>query len=37
MSRHQAARVWAGRTVIDELAAGGIKVARLVPLICIKG
>jgi tRNA-splicing ligase RtcB len=72
MSRHQATRTWAGRKVIDELAARGItvlspsargvaeeapgaykdvtavvdaaehaglarKVARLAPLICIKG
>jgi tRNA-splicing ligase RtcB len=72
MSRHQATRTWAGRQVIDELAARGIivlspsargvaeeapgaykdvtavvdaaeqaglacKVARLAPLICIKG
>jgi tRNA-splicing ligase RtcB len=72
MSRHQATRTWAGREVIDELAARGIivlspsargvaeeapgaykdviavvdaaeqaglarKVARLAPLICIKG
>jgi tRNA-splicing ligase RtcB len=72
MSRHQATRTWAGRKVIEELAARGItvlspsargvaeeapgaykdvtavvdsaehaglarKVARLSPLICIKG
>jgi len=72
MSRHQAARQWRGRSVVDELAAAGIfvrspsmrgiaeeapgaykdvaavvdaaagaglarKVARLVPMICIKG
>jgi tRNA-splicing ligase RtcB len=72
MSRHQATRTWAGRQVIDELAARGIivlspsargvaeeapgaykdvaavvdaaeqaglarKVARLAPVICIKG
>ena len=41
MSRHAAARQWRGRKVVDDLAAeqAGLarRVARLRPLICIKG